>query len=164
MAIHGTTPQRPNQSVKHCLLAISFLLTACVAGNNRDLSHHAPFNAYAGRTVELLRPVYVFDDHGDNFTMPRYNISDGPINSVPPDYGFCRLPPGHRVHIDSVRLKVGFDSGAFPTALGHTFIPALGKDVEFYCYLGVRQTLFRAPWEPLSVPARRNVEDPNFLP
>jgi len=85
---------------------ISFLLTACVAGNNRDLSHSAPFNAYAGSTVALLRPVYVFDDHGDNFTMPRYNISDGPINSV--------------------RLKVGFDSGAFPTALGHTFIPALG--------------------------------------
>jgi hypothetical protein len=146
------------------ILTAGFLLTACVAGNNRDLSRRTPFNAYAGRTVTLLRPVYVFDNRGEALTMPPYSISDGPINSVPPDYGFCRLPAGHQVHIDSIRLKVGFDSGAFPTALGHTFVPTLGKEVEFYSYLGVHQTLFRAPWEPLSVPARRTISDSALSP
>jgi hypothetical protein len=140
------------------------VLSACVSGNNRDIGSRAPFNAYLGRTVTLLRPVYVFDNRGESLTMPRYSISDGPINSVPPDYGFCRLPVGHPVHLESVRLKVGFDSGAFPTALGHTFVPKLGKEVDFYYYWGFRQTLFRAPWEPFSVPDRRTINDSALLP
>jgi len=96
--------------------------------------------------------------------MPPYNIRDGPINRVPPDYGLCRLPAGHLVHVDSIRLTVGFDSGAFPTALGHTFVPELGKEVEFYYYWGWGRRLQRAPWEPLSVPDRSLIDDLALLP
>lgn len=143
---------------------VSIVMSACVAGKGRDLSNHAPFNAYSGRTLALLRPVYVFDNHGESISLPRYSIDDGPINTVPPDFGFCRLPAGHVVHLDRVILDVGFDSGCLPMAIGRTFVPALGKEVRFYYYWGFQRSLSRAPWEPSNVPSHRESTNPGNCP
>jgi hypothetical protein len=114
------------------------LVSGCMAGNNRDLSTHPPFSAYVGRTVSLLRPAYVI--YEDNWTMPKYGIRETPLHDrLSPNYP---LSAGHLIHIDSVRLKVTFDSGAWPTALGHTFVPQLGKEVRVFYYWGVQGGLF----------------------
>jgi hypothetical protein len=42
----------------------------------------------------------------------------------------------------------------------HTFVPQLGKEVRFHYFWGVGQTLLRAPWEPMTVPYRRFINDP----
>ena len=147
------------------VLVCGLLLSGCIAGNNTDLSRRQPFSAYSTRTVPLLRPAYVFDNVGQYLTMPRYNISEYPINSARlvdgrweprTDYGICRLPSGHPVQIDSVKLKAGFDSGTSVTALGRTFLPSAGREVAFFFSWGGTDVLFRAPWEPLAVPRRRH--------
>jgi hypothetical protein len=94
--------------------------------------------------------------------MPKYGIASKPLGDrLSPDYP---IPAGHLVHIDSVKLKATFDSGSFLTALGHTFVPQLGEEVAVFYDWGAIGSLDRAPWEPLTVPKRRVIQDQAFLP
>ena len=141
------------------------MLTGCIAGNNKNLSHLPPFNRYVGHNVVLDRPVFVFYEK-DYLTMPNYSIQEAPLRSFTledgqlrkhVDFGVDKLPAGQRVFIESVRLKVGFDTGAFQTALGKMTLPSKGAEVPFFFRWGVDRTLNRAPWEPSSTPERRSL-------
>ena|SRR5207249_3238691 len=136
------------------------VLFACASDNIRDLSNRPPFNKYVGRTVPLLRPAYLIEE--DFWTGPQYGIMDGWMHGA-----LNRpLPVGHPIHLDSVKVNPAFSPYAL--AVGHTFVPALGKEVSFHLYWagpGVRAAyaIGRAPWEPKSVPEIRNIDDPAFL-
>jgi hypothetical protein len=137
------------------LIVCATVLFACASDNIRDLSNRAPFNRYVGRTVHLLRPAYLIEE--DFWTGPQYGISDGRMRGAL-DHP---LPVGHPIHLDSVKVNPAFSPYAL--ALGHTFVPALGKEVPFHFYWAAPDGLGRAPWEPKSVPEFQFINDPAFL-
>ena len=160
--------------VARCLAVLfcGAALSAFAKDNIRDLSSRPPFNAYVGRTVHLLRPAYLI--YEDFWTGPEYGIASGrSIGAVSSDgthwhfAGKYRLPVGHPIHIDSVKKNSAF--GPDLVAHGHTFVPALGKQVSVHLYWaapGIRggeYVLVRAPWEPKSVPEIQISHDPAFL-
>jgi hypothetical protein len=148
--------------VARCLAVVfcGAFLSACASDNIRDVSNRPPFNKYVGRSVPLLRPAYLIDE--DFWTGPQYGIMDGWMRGALPR----PLPVGHPIHLDSVKVNPAFSPYAL--ALGHTFVPALGKEVQFHMYWagpGIRGAcaIGRAPWEPNSVPEIRTSNDPPFL-
>ena len=156
------------------IAAIGFL-SGCMAGNNKDLGNHPEFRSVVGRNVSLQRQTYVFLDKDGFMTMPPYRIDDyseaygmlvNGTNQNFTNFGICTLPIGYSIHIDSVRLKVGFDSGSSPTALGHLVLPTSHEEVRFYFNWGLTSHAYtylkRAPWEPSTVPLRRYV--PSLYP
>jgi hypothetical protein len=139
------------------------VFSGCLVGNNRDLSTLQPYQGFTGRTVPLRRPVYViyYEDE-----TPHYTFSDYPLYSTVfygerrqdfVDFGVCRLPAEHPVHIERVRLKMHFENGAIYQALGRTFLPGKDVEVSFFYFWGSNGYLRRAPWETEDVPERRVV-------
>jgi hypothetical protein len=144
------------------LILCGTVLSACASANIRDLSNRPPFNRYVGRTVPLLRPAYLIEE--DFWTGPQYGIMDrwmrGALNNP--------LPVGHPIHLDGVKVNPSFSPCAL--AVGRTFVPSLGKEVPIHLYWAGpsriqagEYAMFRAPWEPKSVPEIRTTNDPAFL-
>ena len=138
------------------LIVCATALLACASENIRDLSGRPRFNRYAGRTVHLHRPAYLIEE--DFWTGPQYALSEQANMK-----GALRqpLPVGHPIHLDSVKINPAFSPYAL--ALGHTFVPALGKEVSFHYYWAAPDGFGRAPWEPNSVPEFEFFKDPAFL-
>lgn len=137
------------------LVLCGAILLGCSSDKIRDLSGHPPFNAYVGRTVHLLEPVYLM--YEDFWTGPEYGISTAPITGEE-NYP---LRVGHPIYIDSVKLNLAFTP--YLLAHGHTFVPALGKEMPVHFYWGDLKVLDRAPWEPKTLPEIRTINDPALL-
>lgn len=141
-----------------CLSGMIF--SGCMAGNNKDLGGIPPFNRYAGRTVRVLRRTYVYYDAAEGtISMPLYSVDDTPSqrDTYFECYLVCTLPPRYPIHIDTVRLKVGFDTGGAAFALGHLTVPGTHKQIPFWYDWGdighaKRDMIYRAPWEPATEP------------
>jgi hypothetical protein len=160
--------------VTRCLAVLfcGTVLPAFAKDNIRDLSSRPPFNAYVGHTVRLLRSASLV--YEDFWTGPEYGIASGRnIGSVSSDgihwhpAAKYHLPVGHRIHVDTVEKNPAFSP--YLLARGHTFVPALGKQVSIHFYwagpgIGAGEyAIGRAPWEPKSVPEIRTSHDPTFL-
>src|SRR2546423_5936219 len=135
------------------LILCGTVLSGCASDNIRDVSNRPPFNKYVGRTVHLLRPAYLM--YEDFWTGPQYGISTGHVGGVKD----LPLPVGHSIRLDSVKVNPVFSPYAL--AIGHTFVPALGKEVPVHMYWAGPDGIGRAPWEPKSVPEFRFINDPH---
>jgi hypothetical protein len=145
-------------------IATSFaalLLCGCIT----SVSHRPPFNQYVGKVVKTQRTAILYTDGAWDsntemlFSPPKQVLYLREPPRSESDYRnesrVATLPPGQDLRLLEVRREVG-DGIVTYDAVGEVYVPAWKRSVKFHHTWGAYDKIWRAPWEPSSVPAVRS--------